>query len=209
MRTIETGQPKDRATLAGVLLHGRNRTPEEMITLADRLGLTDIRWIAPAADNGSWYPNRFMEPIASNEPFLTSAVDRCHEAVQEGREGGRIDAEHCIILGFSQGACLSLEYALRYPDQCRNLIIFTGGLIGPSGTDWLRPSLTLGGVRVLLTGSDIDEWVPESRVRETAKVLSDLGADVRVHVYKNREHVVTDEELNEAREFICQIRPSA
>jgi predicted esterase len=55
-----------------------------------------------------------------------------------------------------------------------------------------------------LTGSDADEWVPEARVRETASVLTALGADVRCRIYAGRDHIVSDEELVEARELITK-----
>ena len=196
------------AGLAGVLLHGRNRTPEDMIEIANRLHIDGMRWLAPAAESGSWYPHRFMEPVSSNEPFLTNAIDRCHQAVEDAREGGRLAPGQIVVLGFSQGACLAVEYALRRPESCRTLIVFTGGLIGPAGTAWRPSTGNLDGLRVLITGSDIDEWVPEARVRETASVMSSFGADVRMRLYKNRPHVVSDDEIDEARTFICQIKQS-
>src|ERR1700685_4675729 len=87
----EVGQPRGTAQLAGVLLHGRGRTPTEKVDLAARLAhLEAIRWLVPAADTGSWYPNRFMDPITFNEPFLSRAVEECHEAVSEASEQGRL-----------------------------------------------------------------------------------------------------------------------
>ena len=202
--TIEAGRARGNADLAGVLLHGRGGTPEEMIALADRLRLDGCRWVAPAAASGSWYPHRFMEPLEANEPFLSRAIDACDRAVDEASEQGRIPSARIVVVGFSQGACLAIEYALRHPGRCGAVVMFTGGLIGPPGTPWrlAPPATTLGGLPVLLTGSDADKWVPEARVRETASVLTALGADVRCHIYAGRDHIVSDEELVEARELI-------
>jgi phospholipase/carboxylesterase len=199
---LEGGQPLGDARFAGVLLHGRGGTPEAMIELASRLDLDGIRWLAPGADGGSWYPNRFMEPVASNEPFLTRAIDRCDAAVGEAAAGGRLIASHIVVIGFSQGACLALEYALRHPGRCRAAIVLTGGLIGPPGTDWQPSARTLAGWRVLVTGSDVDEWVPEARVRETARVLTAKGAEVQLRLYTGRPHIISDEEVVEARAFL-------
>ena len=201
---IETGPARGSADLAGVLLHGRGRSPEEMIGLAGRLGLEGCRWVVPAAPTGSWYPHRFMEPLNVNEPFLSEAIDDCDRAVDEASDGGRIPSARIIVVGFSQGACLAAEYTLRHPGRCSALVMFTGGLIGPPGTVWqlASPATTLRGLPVLLTGSDVDEWVPEARVRETARVLTSLGADVRCRIYPGRPHVVGDEEIEEARGFI-------
>ena len=201
---IETGRARGDADLAGVLLHGRGRSPEEMVSLAGRLDLESCRWMVPAAPTGSWYPHRFMEPLDVNEPFLSQAIDDCDRAVDEASEDGRIPSARIIVVGFSQGACLAAEYTLRHPGRCGALVMFTGGLIGPPGTAWqlALPATTLRGLPVLLTGSDVDEWVPEARVRETAKILTSLGADVRFRIYPGRPHVVGDEEIEEAREFL-------
>jgi phospholipase/carboxylesterase len=206
--TREAGQARRNAALAGVLLHGRGSTPEEMIGLAARLALDDYRWVAPAAATGSWYPHRFTEPVDVNEPFLSRAIDDCDEAVDEASDQGRISSERIVVLGFSQGACLAAEYVLRHPGRCGALVLFTGGVIGPPGTSWrlAPPAKSLAGLPVLLTGSDVDEWVPAARVRETASVLTTLGADVRCRIYAGRGHIVCDEEIVEARELILRQR---
>ena len=202
LRVREAGRPRGTARVAGVLLHGRGGTPDAMLELASRLDVDDIRWLAPAADGGTWYPNRFMEPIASNEPFLTRAIGRCDAAIGEAAEGGRLTADRIVIVGFSQGACLTIEYVLRHPGRCGAAIVFTGGLIGPPGTDWHPAERTLAGLRVLVTGSHVDEWVPAERVRETARVLMAKGAKVQLHLYTGRAHLVSDEEIIEARTFL-------
>jgi phospholipase/carboxylesterase len=200
--------PNSEFDLGGVLLHGRGGTAQQMIELANRLDIDRVRWLAPAAEGGSWYPNRFMEPIASNEPFLSRAIDVSDQAVDAVSDGGRVGQQQLVLVGFSQGACLAVEYALRRPGRCGTVVVLTGGLIGPPATPW--PTVDLRGTRVLITGSDVDEWVPESRVRETARVLERLGADVRLRIYTGRPHVVSDDEVAEARAFInlCP-RPAA
>jgi predicted esterase len=187
-----------------VLLHGRGITPEGKVDLAARLGnLEGIRWIVPGGDIRSWYPNRFWDPVESNEPYLTQAVDLCHEALVDASENGRLGPEKLAVVGFSQGACIALEYALRHPGACGMLIVLTGGLMGPPGTDWQTTGgKSLQGLRVFLTGSDADDWIPEANSRETARVLGSLGADVTLRIYHGRPHVVCDEELAEVREFL-------
>ena len=201
---IETGEARGRARFAGVLLHGRGRTPEEMTELALGLALPGMRWVAPRAEGGSWYPHRFMESVAANEPFLTEAVLAAEQAMVEASEHARIGVDRSVVIGFSQGGCLTTEFLLRHPGRCRAAVIFTGGLIGPAGTTWIPARGTLDGLHVLITGSDVDEWVPEARVRETAAVLADLGADVRLRIVPGREHVVSPQEIAEAKEFLEQ-----
>jgi phospholipase/carboxylesterase len=187
----------------GVLVHGRYRTPEEMLSLAGRLNLDNIHWIAPEAGHDrSWYPGLLMDPAASNEPGLTQAIEVIDNARDRATDGGRIDAAHMVMMGFSQGACLTVEYALRHPGRCRTLVVLTGGLFGPPGTEWQGKPGMLAGTRVLITGSDVDEWIPEVRAHETARVLAGFGAAVEVRIYAGRRHEVSDAELAEAREFI-------
>ncbi len=196
---LESGRPRGRAELAGILLHGRDRSRDEKVVLASSFEVDGIRWLAPAADTGSWYPGRFYDPLSRNEPFLTEAIAQIDPVVAEAREGGRLPAEKIVMVGFSQGACLCLEYALRRPGQVGSLIVLTGAMIAPERP---LPAGSLAGVRVLLTGSDADDWVGEDSVRETARLLETLGAQVTLRIYHGRPHIVSEEELEEARAFL-------
>jgi phospholipase/carboxylesterase len=206
---VEAGRLKGAADLGGVLVHGRYRTPEEMIYLSSRLDLDNIRWIAPAAGHDrSWYPGLFMDPVPSNEPALTHAIELIDSAVDRASENGRLGPRRLVMIGFSQGACLTVEYALRHPGKCATLIAFTGGLFGPPGTQWNGQPDMLAGTRVLLTGSDADDWIPEERVHETARVLDAMGAEVRLRIYHGRPHEVSDAELTEASALIGKSLPA-
>jgi phospholipase/carboxylesterase len=206
------GSARGASQFAGVLLHGRGKTPEEKIDLAARFGNVEgIRWVVPEAETpGSWYPGRFWDPLESNEPYLSAAVERCHEAVLEASENSRLDSEHLVIVGFSQGACLALEYVLRHPGNVGSLIVFTGALMGVPGSDWkATASRSLAGLRLLLTGSDVDDWVPEEHTHEAANLFRELGADVQLRIYKGRPHIVSAEEIEEARSFLHWIQLTA
>jgi phospholipase/carboxylesterase len=205
-RTI--GSARGAAQFAGVLLHGRGKTPEEKIDLAARFGnIEGIRWVVPEAETpGSWYPGRFWDPREVNQPYLDEAVERCHEAVLEAGEDGRLGPERLVIVGFSQGACLALEYALRHPGHVGSLIVFTGALMGVPGSDWKAGvPKSLAGLRILLTGSDIDDWVPEYNSHEAARLFRDLGAKVQLRIYPGRPHIVSEEEIDEARSFLTSL----
>jgi predicted esterase len=208
IRLREAGAPAGVAEFAGILLHGRDRTKKEMLELAEHLDVGGVRWLAPWADSGRWYPGRFMEPISNNEPYLSRAVERCRRLVDNASEGGRLGPDRIFLVGFSQGACLALEYGLRFPESCAAVIAFTGALMGPSGTEWRPPAgKTLKGLRVFVSGSDADEWIPPESTRETALVLESLGADVALRVYHGRPHIVSDEETSEARAFLAASLP--
>jgi len=207
VRTV--GSARGAAQFAGVLLHGRGKTPEEKIDLAGRFGnIEGIRWVVPEAETpGSWYPGRFWDPREVNEPYLSQAVERCHDAVLEAGENGRLDPSSLVIVGFSQGACVALEYALRHPGRVNSLVVFTGALMGVPGSDWKASApKSLKGVRLLLTGSDVDDWVPEYNSHEAARLFRELGAEVKLHIYPGRPHIVSEEEIAEARHFLNRIQ---
>jgi phospholipase/carboxylesterase len=202
------GSPRGVSLLGGVLLHGRGKTPEEKIDLAARFGsIEGIRWVVPEAETpGSWYPGRFWDPRELNQPYLDEATERCHEAVLEAGENGRLGSERLVIVGFSQGACLALEYALRHPGRVGSLIVLTGALLGVPGSDWKATApRSLAGLRLLLTGSDVDEWVPEENTHEAANLFRELGADVQLRIYPGRPHVVSEEEIDEARSLLLSL----
>jgi phospholipase/carboxylesterase len=207
-RVRAVGSARGAALLGGVLLHGRGKTPEEKIDLAARFGnIEGIRWVVPEAETpGSWYPGRFWDPREVNQPYLDEAVERCHEAVLEASEDGRLAPEHLVIVGFSQGACLAMEYALRHPGRVGSLIVFTGALMGVPGSDWkIGAPKSLAGLRVLLTGSDIDDWVPEYNSHEAARLFRDLGAEIQLLIYPGRPHIVSEEEIDAARNFLTAL----
>jgi len=207
-RVRAVGSARGSSQLAGVLLHGRGKTPEEKIDLAARFGnIEGIRWVVPEAETpGSWYPGRFWDPREANEPYLSEAVERCHEAVLEAGEQGRLTPERLVIVGFSQGASLALEYALRHPGCVGSMIVLTGGLMGVPGSDWksIAPR-SLAGLRMLLTGSDVDDWIPEESTHEAAWLFRHLGADVELRIYKGRPHIVSEAEIAEARSFLTAL----
>jgi phospholipase/carboxylesterase len=207
-RVRAVGSARGASLLGGVLLHGRGKTPEEKIDLAARFGnIEGIRWVVPEAETpGSWYPGRFWDPREVNQPYLDEAIERCHEAVLEASEGGRLEPERLVIVGFSQGACLALEYALRHPGRVGSLIVFTGALMGVPGSDWKAGApKSLAGLRVLLTGSDIDDWVPEYNSHEAARLFRDLGAQIQLLIYPGRPHIVSEEEIGAARNFLTSL----
>ena len=206
MTLRETGQPRGTAELAGVLLHGRGKTPHEKIDLALRLDAPGFRWVVPEAPGGSWYPKRFMEPVESNQPWLSEALVSTEAALREASEDGRIGPERLAIVGFSQGACLATEYILQHGMCCGAVVIFTGAIIGVRAEHWRRHGPRLDGLRALVTGSDIDDWVDDAHVRETADVLASLGAEVRLRIYEGRPHIVSPEELLEAQTMLQEMR---
>jgi predicted esterase len=190
----------DTARGVCVLLHGRGATAESILTLADEIGMDDLAYVAPQAAGRTWYPYRFLEPVARNEPWLSGALAAVDELVTtldgRGFTPGRI-----ALGGFSQGACLALEAAIRSPRRYGAVIGLSGGLIGPPGTEWPSPR-ELEGTPVFLGCGDQDDHIPVSRVEESADVFRRAGAKVTAVIYPGMPHTVSDDELRHVRELL-------
>lgn len=190
---LHRGAPLEGARAALVALHGRGATAESILELAEHLPTPGVAWLAPPAAGGAWYPNRFMAPIASNEPWLSSALEKVGEVVR-GIEAAGVPADRTVLLGFSQGACLALEYAARNARRYGGVVGLSGGLIGPEGTTWPYPA-GLDGTPVFLGCSDVDPHIPLSRVEESARVLERLGGAVTLRIYPGTGHTVNADEV--------------
>ena len=186
-----------------VLLHGRGAAAEDILTLVGELNNPDFAYLAPQAAAFTWYPERFMEPIERNEPWLTSALAFVSRIVQ-GVEESDIPAERTILLGFSQGACLALEWAARNARRYGGVAGLTGGLIGPDGTPRDYPG-SLDGTPVFIGCSDVDFHIPKERAQYSAEVLQKLGGDVTLRLYPGMGHTVNQDEIDFVREMMENI----
>jgi predicted esterase len=192
-RVVTAGTPLSQAKGAVVMVHGRGASPESILTLAPALDRPAFAYLAPGAAGGAWYPNGFMSPIPNNEPGITSGMQAIADVLAQVRAAG-IPPERTVLLGFSQGACLSLEYAARNARRYGGVATLSGGLIGPEGTprDYAG---SLDGTPVFLGCSDVDFHIPAARVEQSAQVIAQLGGDVTLRLYPGMGHTVSDDEI--------------
>src|SRR5437763_8008303 len=194
---LTAGEPLDKAKAAMIMLHGRGASAEDILSLSGDLNQPGFAYLAPQAAGYTWYPNSFLAPIASNEPGLSSGLAVIASLLAKLAEAG-ISPEHTILLGFSQGACLSLEFAARNARRYGGLAGLSGGLIGPDGTPRDYPG-SLDGTPVFLGCSDVDFHVPKQRVQQSAEVLQRLGGDVTMRLYPGMGHMVNEDEIQFVR----------
>lgn len=186
-----------------ILLHGRGASAPSILELAKEFPQDEFAFVAPQAANNTWYPNRFVAPLESNEPWLSSALQTIGEVLERLSAEG-IPAAKTILLGFSQGACLSLEYAARHPQRYGGVVGLSGGLIGPPGVTFSYPG-DLAGTPVFLGCSDVDFHIPEERVHESARALAALGAAVDCRIYPGMGHTVVRDEIFAVGEMMAQL----
>jgi predicted esterase len=203
-RVLTAGRELAEARFGAILVHGRGGSAEGMLELAGALASEDAAWIAPQADGGQWYPNSFLAPIESNEPWLSASLALVGRLVARCGDAG-LPPERIALVGFSQGACLASEFAARNARRYGGLVVLSGGLIGPPGTprDYAG---SLDGTPVLLGCSDFDPHIPVARVQETARVLGAMGGEVDERIYPGMGHTVVDDEIAAARRILDDIR---
>lgn len=187
------GVPLENAAAAMVLVHGRGATAQSILTLAQAFDGAGFAFLAPQANGNTWYPNSFLAPIPSNEPGITSGLAAIEDVITHVVQAG-IPRDKIMLLGFSQGACLSLEFAARHAARYGGIACLSGGLIGPDGTPRDYPG-RFDGTPVFMGCSDVDFHIPALRVSESAAIIKRMGADVTMKLYPGMGHLVNEDEI--------------
>lgn len=200
---VVQGTALERATSAMVLVHGRGASADDILPLGDQVPHPGMIYVAPDAAGRTWYPNRFIAPLESNEPWLSSALATIDGIVAALVATG-IPPDRLVLAGFSQGGCLALEYAARNPRRYGGLVGLSAGLIGPPGTTWM-PRGSLSGTPVFLGCSDVDPHIPKVRVEESMAALGAMGGDVVGVIYPGMGHTVTLEELRHVQRIVDRL----
>ncbi|HVD47776.1 MAG TPA: dienelactone hydrolase family protein [Candidatus Limnocylindria bacterium] len=197
---LEAGEPLDKAGAAMILVHGRGASAADIMTLGAELTQPGFAYLAPQAAGSAWYPLPFTAPMEDNEPYLSSALEVLTSLLASVEKS--IPADRVILLGFSQGACLTLEFAARNARRYGGVVGLSGGLIGPDGT----PRDYTGdfeGTPAFLGCSDVDPHIRKDRVLEAADVLKRMGGLVTLRLYPQMGHTVNDDELQEVRKIVA------
>jgi predicted esterase len=191
---LRAGAAPDAARAAMIMIHGRNAGPANILDLAPVLDRPEFLYVAPAAAGGTWYPFSFMAPREKNEPGISSGLFVIESVVNELVATG-FAPHQIMLLGFSQGACLTSEFSIRHPRRYGGVMALSGGLIGPPGTSWDDVTAPLDGTPVFLGCSDVDSHIPAERVLESEAVFRRLGANVTRKLYPGMGHTVIADEI--------------
>lgn len=195
-KIVYAGQSLDGAKKALIMLHGRGASAGDILSIAAHLNVTDYALLAPQATGHTWYPYSFLAPPQQNEPWLTSALHLLSDVFADINEKGLKD-ENIYLLGFSQGACLMLEFVARNAKRYGGAVAFTGGLIG----DRVYKENYQGdfaGTPIFIGTSNPDPHVPVERVNETSDILRSMNANVTVKVYDGMGHTINQDEIDQA-----------
>ncbi|QOG01114.1 alpha/beta hydrolase [Flavobacterium sp. MDT1-60] len=197
---ITAGLSLNNAKKALIMIHGRGADAHDIISIAKHLKVDDFALVAPQAENRTWYPHSFLVPIEQNEPSFSKALDAIQNVVVAIQQNG-IKKENIYFLGFSQGACLALEFTARNASKYGGIVAFTGGLIGDKVYQD-HYSGNFENTPVFIGTSDPDFHVPVERVNQTEALLKKMGASVTKKIYENMGHTISQDELDLANELI-------
>ena len=200
----QRGVALEEAKLALIMIHGRGASAQDILTIADYLELDGVTCLAPEAAQSVWYPQRFIVPTALNQPWLDSALATVGRLIAHADAAG-IPAERTMLLGFSQGACLSLEYAARNPRRYGAVFALSGALI-EEGDEPRAYEGSLEQTPVFIGCSDIDVHIPHGRVERSGEIMQSLGADVDLRIYPGMGHTVNDDEIAAINAIIAKVR---
>ena len=199
---LHTGPELPQAAAVMILLHGRGAGASDILALAPHFPYPSLAFVAPQAEQSSWYPYSFLVPLQQNRSGVDSAMRVISSLVLESELQG-IPKERVFLLGFSQGGCLALEFAAQHPARYGGVFGLSGGLFGPPGTAWEYEG-SLDGTPVFIGCSDVDPHIPRSRVQETADALQRLGGDVTLSIYPGMGHTVSDAEIGAINAIIAR-----
>lgn len=197
---IRAGKSLDEAKKVLIMLHGRGANAEDILGLSEHLLVKDFALIAPQATDHTWYPYSFLAPPAQNEPWLSGALNVVKETVDELLQKG-FTTDQLYFAGFSQGACLTLEFVTRNAAKYGGVAAFTGGLIG----DKIYMDNYKGDFKntdVFIGTSDPDPHVPVQRVNESASIMENMNARVTKKIYRGMGHTINQDEIDEANKLI-------
>ncbi|MGE7774939.1 alpha/beta hydrolase [Chitinophaga sp. NPDC101104] len=197
---VTAGKPLSEATKALIMVHGRGGSAEDILSLAAHLSVKDFALLAPQATNNTWYPQSFLAPPDQNEPWLSAAIDQLKHITDHLERRG-IAQENTYFLGFSQGACLTLEFLARNAARYGGAVAFTGGLIGDI-IDKSNYKGNFGGTPIFIGSSNPDFHVPVERVQASTAILQEMGAMVTEKIYDNMGHTISGDEIKLANSLI-------
>ena len=186
-----------------ILIHGRGATADDILGIAELFPESRIAAIAPEANGYQWYPQRFIAAREENQPYLDSAINLVDNLVRRVAESG-IPTERLILAGFSQGACLSADYAASHPRRYGGVFVLSGGVIGPDG-GLPRYTGSLEGTPVLIGCADQDFHIPVERVRETAEIMESLSGEVELQVFPGTAHSIFEDEVSSMRKIVREL----
>jgi phospholipase/carboxylesterase len=191
---VVAGAPPAGAQVLCIVLHGRNGSPETMIDeLVRHLTAPAVHFVLPRAPGRSWYDAPSCNPLAARtRDQIRAGIEQIRRDVDRAQRNGA-PRDRIVIGGFSQGACMTLEYALAGGPWPGAAFCLTGCRVGCIGD--ARPASDLASMPVYLGNGARDPFIRLPEFAETLRELGAAGARVRSDIFPREAHVMSPAEI--------------
>jgi phospholipase/carboxylesterase len=210
LRFGRKGEAKGQATGLIVFLHGYGADGSDLLGLGDVMGphLPGVAFIAPDAPERcagggfglQWFPiPRFDGSTEAERDAGIDAATADINAFLDARlaEEG-LTPDRLVLVGFSQGAMMSLHVAPRRVPEMAAVVAISGRLLRPvtlAAEAKVKPP-------ILLIHGDQDPVVPFSDMSAAGDALVTAGFQTFGHVMKGTGHGIAPDGLGVALQFI-------
>lgn len=210
-----------RAPLSGkarslvVFVHGYGADGADLLGLADPLGphLPDTVFYAPDAPEAcagnpfgrQWFSIPRFDGSTEVEAAvaMNKAADDLNAFLDARLAEEGLGPEALVLVGFSQGAMMSLHVAPRRAVPVAAVVAISGKLMRP-GTLAMEMKVRMP---VLLIHGDRDEMVPFGEMQAAGNALVQNDFPTYAHVMKGAGHGIAPDGLQAALGFILQYLP--
>lgn len=198
------GAPPQAAQAGAVLLHGRGDSPAGILQLVDDIYHRGIHYVAPAAAGRVWFPGRFTDPLTDRRnAYLESALGQVATALDLMRGIG-VSPDKVVVVGFSQGAAIALEFVTRRARRYGGIAALAGGLLGPTADLTPRKGCLEGTPSFCGVGAD-DPHVSTAHVEASVSILAAMGAETTTETYPGLEHAINDGEISAINRLLATV----
>ena len=200
---LNTFSTSDSPRKAVIAIHGWTGDVSSMEPVAKSLRLPDTKWVFPQAPYKSdksgytWFDGNDETGWKYKDSFIT-----IHSLIQDLVDQG-FKHDEIFLLGFSQGACLAMEWMIRQPFSIGGAIPIAG-FIKYKDRFKIDATLESKGTQVLLIHGDKDEIIHPEESEKALKLFQSLGYNVNLHIL-SAGHKIPLNANNLIQQFILAI----
>ncbi len=190
-----------------IFCHGVGSDGQDLIGLAPYFAkvLPDAQFVSPNAPFAfdmapmgyQWFslanptPASRLEGTLAAAPVLDAFID------QQMQLHG-LTAKDVALVGFSQGAMMSLHVGVRRAEQLAGVIAYSGALIGPE----LLADEVKSQPPVMMMHGAIDDVVPPEALYEGVAALQEVGIKIKGEMLPNLGHGLNDQSIMAGMSFL-------
>ncbi len=191
-----------------MMLHGYGSNGKDLIDLSGYFNmiLPDAYFVSPNApfafENIGYNSYQWFSLLQYEDEYMYEGITKAaiilNNYIDEQLARFSLTDEDLILLGFSQGAMMSLHVALRREKKIAGVVAFSGALIGAkhlAGEIKSKPN-------ILLVHGDEDTVVPVKSLELAKKVLTKEQVPVSSLICKNLGHSINIEGIDAAANFM-------